>query len=318
MSAVVDALQAIRYFFTNNLGLKASAVGIAILMFSLVLGAEDVERNVYVGVVVQPPPDAEGMILVTQIPDRVRVRMKGSRARLNAIRPENLPPVAVELKSRQESQYYFEKEIFDLPTGVSVMQVVPPSLVFKWVPRATRKLPVELLLDGKLAEGLEWAGEPEVFPETVAVEGPRDVVNSMRAVRSMEVDVSELQEGIVRREIPLVGSPANTSFEAQTVLVTLRVQPKMKERMLSPLRVDAEGAVPRAMRPRTVTARIRGPEAIIDGLNPASVLAIVNLADTPINKGAVAVSVELRGLPDRIDVIELKPATITVLLGESP
>ena len=63
----------------------------------------------------------------------------------------------------------------------------------------------------------------------------------MRTVRSMEVDVSELEEGVVQREIPLVGAPTNTSFEAQTVLVTLRVQPKMKERVLSPLRVDAEG-----------------------------------------------------------------------------
>jgi len=178
------------------------------------------------------------------------------------------------------------------------------------------KDPVEVLVDGKLPDGLEWAGEPEVFPETVQVEGPRDVVNSMRAVRSMDVDVSELQEGIVRREIPLVGPPANTTFEAQMVLVTLRVQPKMRERVLSPLRVDAEGVVPRALRPRAVTARIRGPEALVQELNPASVLAIVNLNNAPANKGAIVVRVELRGLPDGVEVLDIDPAAITVLLGE--
>lgn len=316
MSAIVEGLQTIRLFFTENLGLKASAIGIAILMFSLVHGAEDMERNVYVGVVVQPPPDAQDMILVTEVPDRVRVRLKGSRARLNAIRQENLPPVDVKLKTREEPRYYLEKEMFDLPTGVSVMQVVPPSLVFKWVPRALRELPVEVSLDGTLAAGLEWAGEPEVFPDTMDVDGPRDVVNSMRTIRSMELDVSELGEGVVQREVPLVGAPANTTFEAQTVLVTLRVQPKMKERVLSPLRVDAEGVVPRALRPRAVTARIRGPEAILDQLNPASVLAIVNLSDAPANKGALAVPVELRGLPDEVEVLEIEPAMVTVLLGE--
>jgi YbbR domain-containing protein len=316
VSAIVDALHAIRLFFTGNLGLKASALGIAILMFSLVHGAEDMERSVYVGVVVQPPADAQNMILVTEIPDRVRVRLKGSRARLNAIRQENLPPVDVSLKTKDESRYYLEKEMFDLPTGVSVMQVVPPSLVFKWVPRAIRELPVEVSLDGKLPAGLEWAGEPEVFPETMEVDGPRDVVNSMRTVRSMEVDVTELEDGVVQREVPLVGAPANTTFGAQIVLVTLRVQPKMKERVLSPLRVDAEGVVPRALRPRAITARIRGPEAIVDELNPASVLAIVNLSDVPLKKGALAVPVELRGLPDEIEVLDLEPAIITVLLGE--
>jgi len=318
VSAIVDALNTIRLSFTENLGLKAGAIGIAILMFSLVHGAEDMERNVYVGVVVQPPSDAQDMILVTEIPDKVRVRLKGSRARLNAIRQESLPPVDVKLKTKEEPRYYLEKEMFDLPTGVSVMQVVPPSLVFKWVPRAIRELPVEVSLDGRLPPGLEWAGEPEVFPETMDVDGPRDVVNSMRTVRSMELDVSELEDGVVQREVPLVGAPANTTFEAQTVLVTLRVQPKMTERVLSPLRVDAEGLVPRALRPRAIAARLRGPEAILDQLNPASVLAIVQLSDVSAKKGAVAVPVELRWLPDEVEVLELEPAMITVLLGDAP
>jgi len=46
------------------------------------------------------------------------------------------------------------------------------------------------------------------------------------------------------------------------------------------------------------------------------VLAIVNLSDVPLKKGALAVPVELRGLPDEIEVLDLEPALITVLLGE--
>ncbi len=316
MSTIAEALNAARLLVTENLGLKASALGIAILMFSLVHGAEDMERNIYVDVAVRPPPDAKDMILVTETPDRVRVRLKGSRARLNSLRQEALPAVDVELKSREDSRYYFEKEMFDLPTGVSVMQVVPPSLVFKWVPRAVRDIPVEVFVDGNLAPGLEWAGEAEVFPEAVEVDGPRDVVNSIRTVRSMQVDVSDFEEGVVQREIELVAAPANTSFDTQTVLVTLRVQAKLKVRVLSPLRVDAEGVVPRALRPRAVSARIRGPETLVDALNPASVLAIVSLGETSTKRGAVVVPVELRGLPDGIEVLGVEPSAITVLLNE--
>ena len=36
MSAIVDALHTIRLFFTENLGLKAGAIGIAILMLYFV------------------------------------------------------------------------------------------------------------------------------------------------------------------------------------------------------------------------------------------------------------------------------------------
>lgn len=316
MSAFLDGLQAVGFFFTENLGLKAGALGIAVLMFSLVHGAEDMERNVYVDVVVQPPPDAEGMVLVTDIPDRVRVRLKGSRARLNAIRQENLPPVDVQPKSVEEPAYYFEKEAFDLPTGVTMVAVVPPLLSFKWVPQASRELPVELSLDGELPDDLEWAGEAEVFPLTVEVEGPRDVVNSMRTVRAMEMDVSALGVGVTHREIPLVGAPANTTFESPSVLVTLRVQPKMVERVLFPLRVDAEGAVPRSLRPRAVTARIRGPQSAVNELNPASVLAIVNLSELEPQQGIIRVPVELRGLPDGVEVIEVEPAEVIVQLEE--
>jgi hypothetical protein len=316
VSAFLDGLQAVGFFFTENLGLKAGALGIAVLMFSLVHGAEDMERNVYVDVVVQPPPDAEGMILLTDIPDRVRVRLKGSRARLNAIRQENLPPVDVQPKSVEEPAYYFEKEAFDLPTGVTMVAVVPPLLSFKWVPQASRELPVELSLDGELPDDLEWAGEAEVFPLTVEVEGPRDVVNSMRTVRAMEMDVSALGVGVTHREIPLVGAPANTTFESPSVLVTLRVQPKMVERVLFPLRVDAEGAVPRSLRPRAVTARIRGPQSAVNELNPASVLAIVNLSELEPRQGIIRVPVELRGLPDGVEVIEVEPAEVIVQLEE--
>lgn len=318
MSALFDGLQALRFFFTENLGLKAGALGIAILMFSLVHGAEDMERNVYVNVVVQPPPDAEDMILVTDIPDRVRVRLKGSRARLNAIRPETLPPVDVKLKSIEEPRHYFEKEAFDLPTGVSVVGVVPPSLSFKFVPQASRRLPVELFLDGELPPGLEWAGEAEVFPSSVEVEGPRDVVNSMRTVRAMEVDVSSLDVGVTQRELPLVSPPANTTFETQSVRVTLRVRATMTDRLLSTLRVDAEGGTPELIRPRRVNVRVHGPEKVVSAINPASVSTFVDLSATDLEDGPLSVPVEVRGLPEGVRVLTIDPDHVTVQLRDEP
>jgi len=81
--------------------------------------------------------------------------------------------------------------------------------------------------------------------------------------------------------------------------------------------VDAEGVVPRALRPRAVAARIRGPEMIVERINPASVLAIVNLSDTLVSKRSVTVPVELRGLPDEVDVVSIEPSSVTVLLPDT-
>jgi len=51
--------------------------------------------------------------------------------------------------------------------------------------------------------------------------------------------------------------------------------------VISPLRVDAEGVVPRSLRPQAVSVRVRGPEPLIDQLNPASVLAIATVIAAP-------------------------------------
>jgi hypothetical protein len=90
----------------------------------------------------------------------------------------------------------------------------------------------------------------------------------------------------------------------------------MVERVLSPLRVDAEGAVPRSLRPRAVTARIRGPQSVVNELNPASVLAIINLSELEPQRGIIRVPVELRGLPDGVEVIEVEPTEVIVQLEE--
>lgn len=315
MKPVVEALQSIRLFLTENLSLKLGALAISVLMFSLVHGAEDMERSVYVDVVVQPPADAEGMLLVSEIPDRVRLRLRGSRSRLNALRQEALPPVEVRLKSVQDPSFFFEEEQFDLPTGVSVTQVSPSSVDFEWVERAERELPVEISLAGRLPEGLELVEPPEVVPDEVTVEGPRTVIATMRQVRSIELDVSNLPFGITQLEVPLVGPPSLAKFNTQTVLVTLNVQAKMAERLLGAFTIVTEGGDVRTMRPKQVELRVRGPQEIVDSLDPVTVQAVVDLRAVAEQQGSVVMPIEVRGLPDGVEVVDLNPPQIVAQLG---
>lgn len=315
MKPVVEALQSIRLFFTENLSLKLGALAISVLMFSLVHGAEDMERSAYVDVVVQPPPDADGMLLVSEIPDRVRLRLRGSRSRLNALRQEALPPVEVRLKSVQEPSFFFEEEQFDLPTGVSVTQVTPSSVDFEWVKQAERELPVEVSLAGRLPVGLELVEPPEVVPDKVTVEGPRTVIATMRQVRTIELDVSDLPFGITQLEVPLVGPPSLAKFNTQNVLVTLNVQAKMTERLLGAFAIVTEGGEVRTMRPKQVELRVRGPQEIVDSLDPVTVQAVVDLRSVAEQQGSVVMPIQVRGLPEGVEVVDLDPPQIVAQLG---
>lgn len=315
MRSVSEMLKSLRLSLTENFGLKLSALLLSVLMFSLVHGAEDMERSVYVDVVVEPPSDAQDMLLVSEIPDRVRLRLKGSRSRLNALRQENLHPVEVRLKSTSEPSYYFEEEQFDMPAGIEVTQVTPSSLDFKWVKQAEREVPVEVSLSGDLKEGLEWGGPAEVIPALVKVQGPRDVVNAIRQVRTTEIEVSNLGIGVMQRELPLIGPPTHTKFDSQSALVTLNVQLALKERALSALDVQSRGGEVRSLRPRRVSARLRGPVALIDELEPSQLRVVADVSGALEEKGPVVVPLELQGLPAGIEVIEIDPPQVIAQIG---
>ncbi len=315
MRSVSELLKSLRLSFTENLGLKIGALLIAVLMFSLVHGAEDMERSIYVDVVVEPPPDADKMLLVSEIPDRVRLRLRGSRSRLNALRQDDLHPVEVRLKSTSEPSYYFEEEQFDMPAGIEVTQVTPSSFDFRWVKQAERDVPVEVSLSGELKEGLEWAGPAEVVPTLVRVQGPRDVVNAIQQVRTTDIDVSNLGIGVMQRDVPLIGPPSHTRFDSQTALVTLRVQLEMKERALSAMSVEVEGGAVRSLRPRRVSLLLRGPAALVDELDPSLLRVVADVSGALHESGPIVVPLELEGLPTGIEVIELNPAQVTAQLG---
>ena len=58
------------------------------------------------------------------------------------------------------------------------------------------------------------------------------------------------------------------------------------------------------------------PRKLVKKLNPLSVLAIVNLTDAEGMKGPISAPVELRGLPDGLEVVAVEPASVTVVLPE--
>ncbi len=85
MTARTTAGRALRKALTENVGLKIISLVAAIVLFSLVRGSEDAQRSVFVDVVATLPSPASGKILIGEIPDKVKVTLRGSRSLLNSI-----------------------------------------------------------------------------------------------------------------------------------------------------------------------------------------------------------------------------------------
>ncbi|MBC7173017.1 MAG: hypothetical protein H5U40_11335, partial [Polyangiaceae bacterium] len=110
-------LDSIRRGIFQDLGLKAASLVAALVLFSVVHGAEDAQKSIYVDLITLLPSEDSGRMLVSDVPVRVRVTLTGSRSQLNAIRQEQLPPVQIDLRNHRGDEYFFADEDVDLPVG---------------------------------------------------------------------------------------------------------------------------------------------------------------------------------------------------------
>lgn len=310
----MNALKYLRSLLAHNLGLKIGALTLSVLAYSLVHGAEDMQRTVYIDVLVQPPDDSEDMMLITEMPDRVRVRLQGSRARINAVRPENIPPLEVRPRSVTETRHYFEETDVELPTGVTASQIGPAWVDLIWTKRVVKQLPVEVLLSGELEKGLRMAGPAAALPATVRVEGPEGAVRGIKRVRTTEIYTSELAAGDNRREVGLIAPPPNSKFSPSAVTVTVPVVEDLEERVIPKLRVSNVGAGVRSIRPRYVQVRVQGARPGIRSVNLRNVEAAVELGAIPATAEPVTLPVVLLNVPDSVQVVSVEPPEVTVQL----
>ena len=69
----------VRGTFTENFSLKVLSLVFALLLYSLVHGAQEAQRSLSVSLEVLPPPESANRVLVSQIPPQVRVTIRGAR-----------------------------------------------------------------------------------------------------------------------------------------------------------------------------------------------------------------------------------------------
>jgi len=298
-----------REIATHNLGLKIASLVAAIVLFSVVRGAEDAQRSVFVDVVALLPPPNSGKMLVSELPDQVRLTLKGSRSQINAIRPENIPPVQIDLTDTDLRYYYFADDEFDVPAGVTITQFGPTSIALDWAQRVERPLPVQPRLVGQPPDGLVLGEPARAEPAEVTVIGPDTEVADLRAVQTEPIDLSQVTRGENPLAAALVRPPPHTRYQGDpTVTVVLDVVRDLAERTLGGLEVDVVG--PGSVQPARVSVVLRGAPVAVEAVVPATLRATADVTELdPAGGGTVPVLIQ--GLPEGVEAASVEPASVT-------
>jgi hypothetical protein len=301
----------LRDTFTENLGLKFVSLAIAVLLFGFVRGSGNVQRSVDIPVTfVLPAAETGRPVLLSQLPDGVRVTVRGSPSVLGSLRGADLGPIQLDLRDGRKRQVRLEPDFIRLPAGATVVGFSPDVITLQWDVMVSRILPVRATVVGRLADRSR-VGAIEVEPERVRVKGPSLYVDPMVNVHAEPVDATGLGVGRYERRVLLEAPRSGVDYDINRgVSVTFELAPVVSERRFERVPVTALGAARVNLRPPVIDVVVRGDPAVVDHMTPAQVVPVVELQAPEVLHGPVGARVEIRPLPDGVTVTARVPEEV--------
>jgi YbbR domain-containing protein len=295
---------------TDNLGLKAIALGLSLLLFYLVHSDVDAQRSVYVDVVALLPPPGSGKMLISELPAQVKVTLRGSRSKLSSLSRDELSPIQLDLRDDTSGHYYLDASALDVGSNVQVVEMSPSMIPLTWATAAEKRVPVEAQYEGELDRGLQIAGEPEIEPSYVTLRGPEQALEKMTLVSTEPISLLRLENGMHVRKVPLEPLPEHLTYAEDTAVeVRLQVAPATAEQSFKRLEIAALGDAKVALRPGHVAVTLRGPEELIEELDAEALVPYVEI-DPAQSPGNASYDVRLRGVPEGFEVLRIVPSSV--------
>lgn len=269
---------------TDNLSLKIISVVVSLILFVILHSSSDQQRTIDVELY-EKTPDDPNVVLLTPLPSRVRVTVKGPRALLDEL-TTNVDPVTVDL-SKAPARVSLADLDYKLPTGVQRVQVVPTYIPLRWDTRITKRVPVEVT----------WTAPPEglaiknliVDPSSIGVTGPKSIIDVMQRLRTNGINLAHREVGshtqslfIDLSENPAIaGTQLSTDAEVKlsvdTVEARFELVPETKTRTFANLSVIALGGKGVTMRPLKVTVVVTCPPRRTDELTADAIVPKIDL-----------------------------------------
>lgn len=256
MTTIRDHLRAA---FVENLGLKVLSLGCAVALWAFTQGPETAISTFTVRVVSIMPPTSANRQLLAPPPTEVGVTLRGPRLQLDELAGEKIGPLSLDLSSARDAKIDLDDSMFNIPTGMTVVHIVPSSITVKWDDVIQKSLRVEVPRTGEPAPGCAVKNGVVTTPVEVQARGPRSMIDVMQVARAAPFDVTGLAQGVHTQKLPL-DKPSNplVTYDAAQVSATVEITRQLVTKTFSKLKVEVIGATRATTRPGTVTVVFTG------------------------------------------------------------
>jgi YbbR domain-containing protein len=293
---------------TVNLGTKLVSIGIALVLWVVVLGSRNVEVTKEIPLEVVTPAD---VVPSNEIPDHISFRLSGPKAFLRTILDRHEEPIRVNLAGAKPGlvTYRFFSDNIRVPIGVKVLSINPTAILIKLEYIKRREVPVHVALQGASPDGFR-VGRVEVKPVTARLKGAESVIDSLMDVSTLPIDISGSRQSIDRAaeldlgryKVQLDGPEPRVFVEVTPVTANFRVR-NIEIHVVSPYKARLSD--------KTVSVLVRADAQSIKALDRKNVYAVVDLSGKP--KGTYLRSVKVT-LPDEVGLVKVVPDQVKVTL----
>jgi YbbR domain-containing protein len=306
----MEIASTVRAALTENLYLKFLSFALALLLYSSFHGTQDAQRSVSVNLVLVMPQDSGNRVLVSPVPEAVRLTLRGPRSSLDELRADDVGNIQVVLHSSAERRVRLDPAMVHVPPNVRVEQIDPPAIDLTWEDVVVRDLPVQVSVVGAPAPGFVVKNAPNADPTRVRVRGPKSEVMVLQYVRADAFDVTGLTEGSYTRQLALDRPRGRVLMDTsvQSVQVSTEVAREVVERGFPKQAVAIIGNTKAKSQPPEVDVRLVCPTDIVRALRPEQIVPRVTLRSTT-PTGSESLPVELT--IDKCEVSFL-PKTVVV------
>ena len=281
-----------KYLNWQSLGMRLGAVGLAILLWVFV-----VSDNEY-SMVIDMPIEARNLSAQKahkkEVPEYAQVRLKGpGRALFKTLLLKNFISnfkLVIDLDRISEEYDFYLNEYYEhYPQKV----VIPPSYELEYIEVVypdsihisldeymVKKLTVKAPLKINPAPGYTLVGNINIYPASIEVAGPREVIQEMKYVSTIK-DTFLLQDFDIDVNLKVDNQTRSLVEYSQTIISIHQDIQSVSERIISEIPVKVINVLPNLrlfVNPTTVALTVIGGVDRIAAVNPKDILVTIDFA----------------------------------------
>ncbi len=300
-----------RRAFVENAALKFVALVLALTVFVLVHSDENDVYHPWVSVTYSQGKDR---VMVSKRVDQVQISVRGTRRRIKRLQKQRLESIHVDASRLSNGDLLLEPSMFDLPEGVDLISVNPPSIRLEFDERVEKMLTVEIDTVGQPARGFK-IGSASSSPSQVRVSGARGALSGIQSIASEPVN-------LMGRTKPFEGAVSLVAadmeiLDAPSVNVSVQIIEELQARELEDRTVGLRGAKGFdvdlsnfGLQPAQAKVTMYGAVHALEAIDASKVQVFVEVTPNDLMQGAPR-RLELRVEPMLSDIAyKIKPTHV--------